>query len=307
MEQLIQGREGHARAVVMAVTAEEFAATRREFNAVHELQGSGCWSDAPPHDGSGTYPVVIAQSSDRSNTPAMESVEDLIEDWRPELVLLVGVAGGIVRAGQSGSLVGPSPGDVVIAEYIHYGEYTKNVDGERLRRYFPIDHPSARMLQRHARPLQSDPCWYAGLPVTRPSGATSDRPMLEMGELVAVEFLAGDGNTDQQTAVLSHFDHALAVDMESMGVARAIHAARQRVHYLPRWLCVRGISDRAAASPEAQRLLKSGNDAERVEWREYAAAAAARAARLILERFLDKERPPEAEDSGAPRWTYVAS
>lgn len=291
----------------MAVTAEELTAARAEFRAAHEIPGSGCWSDMPLPDASGAYPVVVTQSNDRSNIPAMESVQNLIEDWRPELVVLVGVAGGIVRRGPGDSLRGPNPGDVVIAEYIHYGEYTKNVDGERLRRYFPIDHPSAKLLQRHARPLQSDPNWYEDLRVQRPSGGNHDHPILDMGELVAVEFLAGDGNTDQQTAVLSHFDHALAVDMESMGVARAIHGARQRVHYLPRWLCVRGISDRAAANPEAQKLLPRDNDAERVEWRDYAAAAAARAARLILERFLDKERPPESEDLGAPRWTYVAS
>lgn len=290
----------------MAVTAEEFAAARAEFRATFEIPGSGCWSDMPKPDDSGTYPVVVTQSTDRSNVPAGESVEDLIEDWRPELVVLVGVAGGIVRPGPEGSLKGPNPGDVIIAEYIHYGEYTKNVDGERLRRYFPIDHPSARLLNRHARPLQSDPNWHKDLPVKRPSGGKNEHPVLDMGELVAVEFLAGDGNTDQQTTVLSHFDHALAVDMESMGVARAIHGARQRVHYLPRWLCVRGISDRAAANPEAQKLLADGNDAERIEWRDYAAAAAARAARLILERFLDKERPPESEDRGALRWTYVA-
>ena len=79
----------------MAVTPEEFEAVRREFKADVELPGTGCWTDATAQEDQDCFAVVVTLSSDRSNTPAQETVTDIIESWRPELIMLVGVAGGM--------------------------------------------------------------------------------------------------------------------------------------------------------------------------------------------------------------------
>jgi nucleoside phosphorylase len=126
---------------------------------------------------------------------------------------------------------------------------------------------------------------------------------MDFGEIVALEFLAGDASAEQQREIFAQYDHALAVDMESAGVARAMHRARSSVHYGPVWIGLRGISDRTAASLEAEKALGSDNDAERSEWRDYAAAAAARVALLLVERLLSRSRPPEVADPGAPAWS----
>jgi nucleoside phosphorylase len=297
---LLKGRRGHARAVIVAVTREELDATLAEFDACHEVAGSGCWSNTRSTD---IHPLLVTQSADRSNIPCFETVRDLVEDWRPEYVILSGVAGGIVRldAG-TGALVGPSTGDVVCVEYVHYGEYTKHVDGKRQMRYFPIEHPPSELVRRHVRPIVQT-SWADALPVERPAPPKGARPQIHFGELVAIEFLAGDATAEHQREVLAQYDHALAVDMESAGIARAMHSASSDVHYRPVWLGVRGISDRAAATAEAQRALPSPNDAERVLWRAYAAAAAARLTRLIARRLLAADRPASAGDPGAPAWT----
>jgi nucleoside phosphorylase len=298
---LLRGRRGHARAVVVTIVDDELTAVLNEFRANVEVEGSGCWASESREDA--TYPVLITQSVDRSNMPCAETVRDIIEDWQPEFVLLVGIAGGIVRTNHSmDGLEGPFPGDVVCIEYVHYGEYTKRVNGQRLLRYYPIEHPASEILQRQVRPISRTP-WHEGLPLDRPALAPGSEPRLHFGEIVAVEFLAGDATVEQQREIFSQYDHALAVDMESAGVARAMHRASSDVHYRPVWLGLRGISDRTAATPEAQVLLPADNDSERRLWRDYAASAAARVARLCVERLLAHARPSCSEDPGAPPWS----
>lgn len=238
--------------------------------------------------------------------PAMQTVTDLIEDWRPEVLLLVGIAGGIVRTTAGGSKVeGPSAGDVVCIEFVHYADYSKRSEGKRHARYFPVQHPDTNLISAHMGPIHQAP-WFDQLPAERPG---EGHPRLHFGEVVAVEFLAGDGAATAQQEALGPYDHALGVDMESAGVARAMHTASRSVHYRPVWLGFRGISDRTAATSEAMEALErggdeaQGNDEERQAWRPYAAAAAARVAHLTAQRLLRVGRV-KSSDPGAPKWSH---
>lgn len=296
---MLRGRRGHARVIVVTVVDEEMSAALQEFGAAIEVAGSGCWAIATSDKA--VYPVLVAQSADRSNMPTLETVRDLIEDWQPECILLAGIAGGIVRATENGDrLTGPKPGDVVCAEYIHYGEYTKRVNGKRLNRYYPLAQPDSHLIQTQVKPLARVQ-WYQSLP-ERPDGEPGKAPEVQFGEIVALEFLAGDAASEDQREIFGQYDHALAVDMESAGVARAMHRASTTVHYRPVWLCVRGISDRTAADQTAQDLIAGDNDDERRKWRAYAAAAAARFSRHIVQRLVAEPRPPGGDDPGAPAW-----
>jgi nucleoside phosphorylase len=284
------------------VVEEELTAALAEFAANYEVPDCGCWT--PVENTDLMYPIIVTQTTDRSNMPAMESVHDVVEDWRPEYVVLVGIAGGIVRAkGAQTKLKGPHVGDVVCAEYVHYGDYTKRVDGLRLIRYFPLAHPDTHTIQHFVKP-EMRTRWFDQLPPRPEEPGTN--PRVHLGEIVAVEFLAGDASYVEQREIFAQYDHALAVDMESGGVARALHTGSTTVHYRPIWLCIRGISDRTADTEHAQELLGEGdNDAERELWRDYAAAAAARFARRCVERLLKHARLPGDSDPGAPGWEGV--
>jgi nucleoside phosphorylase len=298
---MLRGRRGHARVIVLTVVPEELDAVREEFGAWTEVEteepGQACWTTSATN--AGEFGVLVTQSQDRSNMPAQQTTRDLIEEWQPEVIVLVGVAGGIVRANEGDTdLDGLTTGDVVCIEFVHYADYVKRAGGQRQPRYFPLQHPDTNLITSHVRPLADTP-WYAGIAAPRPGPAQS--PEVKFGELVAVEFLAGDGGAVSQQDALGGYDHALAVDMESAGVARALHTASRTVHYRPVWIGIRGISDRTAASEFAYELLGEENDAERRQWRDYAAASAARFAHLAVQRILQRDRPP-SEDSGASKW-----
>jgi nucleoside phosphorylase len=300
------GRRGHARVAVLTVIEDEFDALQNALGATHEVGATSVFAPVAPDGPKPQLPFVLARCAHRSNMPAQSSAGRMIEDWRPEILVLVGIAGGVMRArvAEDGiGWIGAKPGDIVLAEYIHYAEFTKNIQSESKLRYFPIDQPTSALVQAHGDALrlagQGEGAWHEALPVDRPDDGV---PALHIGEIVAVEGIAGDPMNAHQKTYLERFDHAAAVDMESGGVARALHEARSDVHYNPRWMCIRAISDRVYAAisvAEGAALPPSGNDEERRQWKAYAAAAAGAFSRRLIERLLAEPREPLSADPGA--------
>lgn len=318
----LAGRHGHARVAVLTIIDEEFEAVREVFGATDEIDTTGIYApgpeDAPGGDAVKQFPFVLAQSPERSNVPASEATRQLAAAFRPEIFVVVGIAGGVRRARMSdGGVVwsGASTGDVVIASYVHYGEYAKHLPGGTRRRYFQIDHPSAGLVQMHGKTPErnlSGPPWHEAIRAKRPVEGT---PAVTVGEILAVEAVAADPDREAQATMLADYDNAAAVDMESMGVGRAMHEIRSSVHYNPRWMCVRGISDPVLVYPDdpverdaavRDAGVEDDNDAQRKAWKPYAAEAAAVYARLIVERILRSGRPPVPADAGAPQWAFPA-
>jgi hypothetical protein len=79
---LRRGRYGITRVGVLTIIEEEFTATRRTFEARHEVGGTAHYR--PDREG-----IVMRQAPDRSNVPATEMTLKLIEDYRPEVVTSV--------------------------------------------------------------------------------------------------------------------------------------------------------------------------------------------------------------------------
>lgn len=299
---MLHGRHGHARVAVLTVIPEETEAVASELGPLFEIPGTGASTPMSIND-EGKYPLVLVQSTDRSNMPSMETVRDLLEDWRPEVVILVGVAGAIVRM-EDDKLDGLHPGDVVGIEYVHYGEYAKRSAGKRFKRYLPMVHPSTELITRWARPISRQDWWTGDMLALEGAGRT---PHVEFGEIVSVEFVAGDASAEEQRAIFAEYDHAVAVDMESAGVARAIHRAHSSVHYCPVWLGIRGISDQTGVDEEAQALCDSGsNNAQRRSWKPTAATMAARFTKKLLQGMLSTARPPHEGDPGMTAWLKPA-
>lgn len=292
-------RLGTARIAILTITDEEFAAARAVFHAETSVVGSPYFVEALSPERA--YDVVLRRM-DRTNHPSRDAVGRLVEDFRPEVFLLVGTAGGI--HGRDQVLLG----DVVIADYIEYCEFWKLLPERHAPRRLVHDQPSEFLRETFAEPLRHTRTW---LPVSaaRPaqeiatlvrlppeggwtkrawsrltaatSGArvsTSDAgSKVVVGNVVSGEKIWGDPTSEEQVRVLRYYDKAVALEMEAVGVARGVMSARTGVGYNPLYLVIRGISDLVNCE---------GNDQMRRAWTAYAAAAAAAFAGRLAQDYL---------------------
>jgi nucleoside phosphorylase len=264
---MVAGRRGRAQVAVLTIIDEEFEAARRVFGASEHIPRTQCFA-APPIS-EGYFDWVMMRSPGRSNEPAGEAIQDLIEEFRPAFILLVGIAGGIGGRGELGL------GDVVVPDYIHYGAYRKLVEGKSLARYLPFDHPSLYFHGYHVDPARHIGTWMKHVTASRPLAGD---PRVRIGSLVAGEKLFGDPTNEEQQQMVAFYDDALAVDMESMGVARAIFKSRRSVDYNPQFGVIRGISDLVG---------QESNNEVRQQWKGYAAEVAAAFAWTVVQGLLD--------------------
>jgi nucleoside phosphorylase len=276
-----RGRLGTARVGVLTIVEREFEAARAALSAEIEVTATGYYVDADPCD------VVVMRSADRGNTPATNATRGLLEDFRPEVVILVGIAGGIARRDDI------RPGDVVVADYLHYSEFRKIVGGTDRRRYAAYDQPSVSLRQHHIEPASRAGNWMDRLQQLGVEPPTGYVPRVLVGSVVAGEKVLGDLDHEAHKYVVEEYDDALAVDMESFGFGRAVHEARQSVGYNPRLAVIRGISDLVATSSDEV----EDNQAQRNAWRPFAATAAAAFAAAVIERIgaVQDPRPERLE------------
>ena len=298
----LMGRAGHARVGVLTVIGEEFSALQQALGANFEVGTSTAFSVEKPINeisGKRTYPFVLMRCDDRSNLPANTSTKRLIELFQPEVIILVGVAGGIRRlSGESVS--GPMPGDVLVSTYVHYAPYSKSEPTGRKQRYFPIAQPAIDLVN-HANAIEStvEWNWRSGIAISAPDEQYISR--VHFGEIISVEAIAGNPDSEEQQDFIGRFDHADAVDMESSGVGRAIAELGADVHYAPRWVAIRGISDPVAAIPE---IVSVDNNGTRAIWKDYASSAAGAFARRLAERLLCDPRDESSADPGVESWAF---
>ncbi len=251
---------------LLTVTVEEFDAVSDIFGLHNNLPGTpyfvGAAGAAP------TVDLVHRRVPGQTNIVSIQAAGDLIEEFHPEFVLLIGTAGG--HSGRDGLGLG----DVVVADYVDYSGYWKYKDGAVLQRKLPHDHPSAHLLQNYVEALRAKPSrWAQRIQVARPADG---QPVVRVGGIVSGNILLGDPDNDEQRRILAHFDKAYAFEMEAYGVATAVYKARTSVHYNPQYLVVRGISDLVDKDP-------AENQAVRHMWTPYAVASAATFASVLVD------------------------
>lgn len=297
------GRWGKTKIGVLTVIREELAAAKVALSANTRFPGTRYWHSGDPAD------FVLAKMGDRSNVPAAKATQEMFEHWRPDVLLLVGIAGAL-DTGDAGL------GDVVIADYVHYGEFRKITESGDDLRYAAYDHPTVSLRIDTSEGVADDGGWRDRVAVERPtlkaddrSGSDPDSLNAEIGAIVAGEKIYGDPDHPEQERVLTTFENAIAVDMESWGVARAVHDRRTDPDYNPRLAIVRGISDivrrpspttakpggktQQPSTPKASGSMTSSvvelaiNSGQRKRWKAYAAATAAAFAAAIVEDILN--------------------
>lgn len=261
---------GSASVAIITITEQEFPPVRDIFRLQQNISNSGYYvanANAREHD------VVLRRSSGQTNLISAELAGDLIYDFRPEFIFLIGTGGGY--DGRDGLAVG----DVVVADYVEFSGYWKYKDHQVLRRKIAHDHPSLNVRDNHAEPLRVTPdAWRGLINANRP---VAGQPTVHIGEVVSGDILLGDPDNAEQKRILEHpaFDKALAFEMEAVGVARTVYKARKWATYNPQFAVIRGISDSVNSNA-------AGNQATRVAWTPYAVGAAAAVSKVIIDRIL---------------------
>jgi len=263
------GNCGSAVIGILTIVDAEFEAVQRLFGTNVNFPGSQYFvtAIAAPVDGVSHYDVVLCQATGQTNLTASGVVRDLIEDFRPEYILLIGIAGGHGKREVN-------VGDVVIADFVEDSEYFKLSQGKSAHRKRPYDHPSYRLRQLHAGPLCKSDAWHRLIDVPRPN---KKKPHATIANLASGEKLLGDPKNAYQKLVMKHFEKAAVFEMEGFGVASEVYKQRGSVHYNPQYLIIRGISDL---------VNRASNQKTRDKWRAYAAVAAAAFGKELVDRIL---------------------
>lgn len=97
------GRHGKTTVGILAVIREEFEAVKLALSADVRHPRSRYFHAA---DGHGRF--VLGMMADRGNVAAGEATRDLFEYWRPDIVMLVGIAGAL-SSGDAGLGTSSSP------------------------------------------------------------------------------------------------------------------------------------------------------------------------------------------------------
>jgi adenosylhomocysteine nucleosidase len=167
-------------------------------------------------------PIVLGLAG-KGNHPAAVLAERVIAEFAPAAMLFVGVAGALRPT--------VSLGTVVVATHVYaYHGGTSEDDGFKARpRVWEISH-GADQIARH---VSRDRTWLRDLP-------DGEEPPVKFGPIAAGEVVQDSAISAHAGWVRRVYNDAVAIEMESAGVAQAAHLNNS----LPT-VVVRGISDHA--------------------------------------------------------------
>lgn len=206
-----------------------------------------------PDGSKSLYKIVVVPLAEMGERDAANATADALNMWRPRFVVLVGIAGGLQKAGVR-------VGDVLVATQVADYELQKLTrDGAKIRwRVHPVNQ---QLLLAEQNFLGDD--WVNEMDVPRPEPGT---PKIKRGVICTGNKVIANDLADQYREV---WHHLIGVEMEAGGVAGS---AFSRVDP-PGFFMIRGVSDLADADKDHPNT---------VIWREYACDAAATYAISLL-------------------------
>jgi hypothetical protein len=139
---------------------------------------------------------IVLRRSERGNTGSGLATRDLIEDYRPEVVVVIGIAGGI--SGRDNV----QPGDVVVPDYLHYADFRSLRKEGDLARHAPHDAPTLSLHETCVFPASLDHSWMTGIASDPPVPRTAPRVLV--GSLIAGEKVYGDPDHEEQRRLGNH-------------------------------------------------------------------------------------------------------
>lgn len=204
----------------------------------------------------GFYEIVVAQLPDMSNVEAALMASDMIREWQPQAMLMVGIAGA---ARQNQQL-----GDLIIARDIYYYERGKETANGKMPE--PIMYRADATLWSRVTSL---PEWNEPIPVARPD-KTQVPPKIFYDAIASGEKVISDARVRDEIA--TNHRKIMAFEMEGYGISAAAWQNSDKVRHL----VIRAICDFADSSKNS-------------EWHPYAASVAAGYTKHFL---LDKPLEP---------------
>jgi len=190
--------------------------------------------------------IAVIQTSSIGQLPAALVASDVITDCSPQMILLVGIAAGI---GEEINL-----GDIVISEQLIDCAPGKLTDSGELNR-FRVYRSNAELLATLSN--FRDLNWTTKIKVPHPNISSSNLPTVHPpGDIFCGNKIISDSKTIVR--LLSHFPKAIALEMESVGIASRL----AQIGEPPRFAVIKGICDK-------------GDPFKNDNWQEYAADVAA--------------------------------
>ncbi|MFH8987723.1 hypothetical protein [Streptomyces sp. NPDC017940] len=229
--------------VVLTALQVEYEAMLHHLRGVQEVETpQGTLLDVGRVPGL-AWQVALAETGP-TNTRAALVAESAIEHFDAEAVFFVGVAGALkdhVRLG-----------DVVVASKIYgYHGGRESQDGFNAR---PSLADASHRVDQLVRSARRNAPWAYLTPPPDPSA----QPDVHFEPIAAGDVLIGSRDSETARRIRRHYNDAVAVDMESHGVAQAA-----RMHAGIEMLAVRGISDLAGPEKAAADARGSQRTASR--------------------------------------------
>jgi len=220
--------------------------------------------------------MVLGLTS-KGNNPAAVLAERAMQRFEPAAVLFVGVAGALRNKARLG--------DVVMASHVYaYHGGTSDDDGLRARpRVWETDHGLSQLAAHVSRACEWQP----------PVADGESVPNVHFGVIAAGEVVLNSRTSHEAETLHNHYNDALAIEMESAGVAQAGHHNGVPVGI------VRGLSDRADGTKNA------ADDVNRQP--RAAANAAAFATQLATELINEQEHTGMAKHCNDQHGTVVTN
>lgn len=224
-----------ATAVVLTALALEYEAVRTHLSDLEELEHRlGTIYEVGSFEGSShDWRIAIAEVG-QGNSLAGIAVERAVGYFQPDVVLFVGVAGGLKDV---------AVGDVVAAEAV-YG-YEAGKEGFSFSSRIKT-HYSARRLVERARAVCRSGAW-----VSRLSGQVLEAPRAFVGAMAAGEKVLTSTTSDIFERLKSQCGDALAVEMEGWGFLQAAYASDG-----VQAIVIRGISDLVGDKEASSDLIR---------------------------------------------------
>jgi len=218
-------RANTGRAVIFTALSVEYEAVRAHLSDIHEETYKGTvYERGHFKDAGWNWEVSLVQVGAGNTSTAFEA-ERAIDHFQPEIALFVGVAGGLKDV---------SIGDVVAATKVHGYESGKVQDSLFLARP-DVGESSYRLIQR-ARAEGRNGAWLQRARKIDPSFTATPRAFV--GPIAAGEKVIADIRSEVFQFLHTHYNDALAVEMEGRGFLQATHGNEQ-----VQALVIRGISD----------------------------------------------------------------
>lgn len=190
------------------------------------------------------FSVIVAPLAGLGHTEAATATSDSIRRWRPRYVLLVGIAGGIAKAGVS-------LGDVLISDQVADYELQK-VTTEGLQIRWQVHRVDQRLLNASRN--------FAGSYATLAPRPAAGQPTVHWGPICTGNKVVADESLAAQLREV--WMKLIGVEMEAGGVANAAAQSASQ----PGFFMIRGVSDLADVDKDS--------DAVKL-WRPYAREIAA--------------------------------